>query len=429
MIKRRISYICLGLTLLFSACTSNSEENILAKTPPLGWNSFDSYGVYLHEEAAMANLEAFAKKLKPYGYEYFVIDAGWFGEFELQPGTIYPAEKHARKMNFNENGLLQPSKTYFPNGLLPIIDRCHELDLKFGLHLMRGIPREAVRLDLPIAGSEYSAAEIADTNSICRWNDQNYGIDMSKPGAQEFYNSLINQMADWGVDAFKTAHMLRVTPDIWDEQKGIDECFEAWRKWQGKEESGFWIDMDMVPFGQLQLMSPKPENIPEDTTEEDIKKKQKNGELTNIELLAGKGWTRWSEFSKDQMHTFITLRALAASPLMIGGDLPSLDDFSLGLITHPEVLACNQNGIMGSLIFENGTIEVWETPKNNGAKEGWIGMFNRSSEPVQTMCSEEVLGIDPAAYKLKSIWDDAKVTNNQVITIPVNGVVFIKYWS
>ncbi|GAJ11976.1 unnamed protein product, partial [marine sediment metagenome] len=134
-------FFSLVFTLLLSSCNSKAPETKpvkLAQTPPMGWNSFNSYGVYLHEEAAMANLEAFAKKLKPHGYEYFVIDAGWFGEFKLQEGTIYPAEKHAVRLNINENGLLQPSLTYFPNGLQPIIDRCHELGLKFGIHLMRG---------------------------------------------------------------------------------------------------------------------------------------------------------------------------------------------------------------------------------------------------------------------------------------------------
>ena len=100
MIKRRISFIFLGLILLFSACTSNTEENVLAKTPPMGWNSFDSYGVYLHEEAAMANLEAFAEKLKPYGYEYYVIDAGWFGEFKLQAGNHLPRRETCPENEF-----------------------------------------------------------------------------------------------------------------------------------------------------------------------------------------------------------------------------------------------------------------------------------------------------------------------------------------
>jgi hypothetical protein len=373
-------------------------------------------------------------------------------------------------MNFNEYGLLQPSETYFPNGLQPIIDRCHELGIKFGLHLMRGIPREVYRLDLPIKGTNYTAKDITDTTSICVWNHQNYGIDMSKPGAQEFYNSLINQMAEWGVDfikyddlvpfpeeikgianaieqcgrpmvfslspggdvdpnhleAFKRAHMLRVTKDIWDEQKGIDEAFDAWRKWQGKEEPGFWIDMDMIPFGQLQLMSPKPEGLKGDESREEIVNKIKSGELSNVELLAGKGFNRWSEFTKDQMYTFITLRALAASPLMMGGDLPTLDDFSLKLIIDKDILECNQNGVMGHLVYEAGGIEIWNTPKKN-SEDGWIGIFNRTSDIQEITLKVEDLGLDAAeTFELENIWEDSPVSGLD-FSIDPNEVVFLRY--
>jgi len=450
--------------------SQENEDPILVKTPPMGWNSFDSYGVYLHQDAAMANLEAFAEKLKPFGYEYFVIDAGWFGEFKLREGTIYPAEKHAMKLNFNEYGLLQPSITYFPNGLQQIIDRCHELGLKFGLHLMRGIPRAAVKANTPVKGTKYFAGDIADTTSICSWNHQNYGVDMDKPGAQEFYNSLVNQMADWGVDfikyddivpypeevqavvnaiaqcgrpivlslspggrtdqnaldVFKGGNMLRVTPDIWDEQKGIDQCFEAWRKWQGKEEPGFWIDMDMIPFGQLQLMSPKPEGVKGDESKAEIRQKIRSGELSNIELLSGKGWTRWSEFTKDQMYTFITIRALSASPLMQGGDIPTLDNFSLQLITDEHVLECNQNGVMGSLVYEASGIEIWNTSKKN-CQDGWIGIFNRSDESMPVSLKPEDLGLDPdRTYDLLDVWNEEKFSKPDFAINP-NGVVFIRY--
>lgn len=473
--KSKLITISVLLIALFGFYNTNAQNEInkekkLALNPPMGWNSFDSYGVYLHEKAAMENLEAFAEKLKPHGYEYFVIDAGWFGEFELQPGTIYPAEKHAQKMNFNEYGLLQPSETYFPNGLQPIIDRCHELGIKFGLHLMRGIPREVYRLDLPIKGTNYTAKDITDTTSICVWNHQNYGIDMSKPGAQEFYNSLINQMAEWGVDfikyddlvpfpeeikgianaieqcgrpmvfslspggdvdpnhleAFKRAHMLRVTKDIWDEQKGIDEAFDAWRKWQGKEEPGFWIDMDMIPFGQLQLMSPKPKGLKGDESREEIVNKIKSGELSNVELLAGKGFNRWSEFTKDQMYTFITLRALAASPLIMGGDLPTLDDFSLNLITNKDVLECNQNGVMGTLVYDVDGIEIWNTPKKN-SEDGWVGIFNRTDDVQSISLNHENLGLESSQYtKLFDIWKESNISSLDFSVNP-HGVVFVKY--
>lgn len=471
----KVKLIITGILIMnLCACTTAKKPQIskepLAQTPPMGWNSFDSYGVYLHEKAAFANLEAFAQKLKPFGYEYFVIDAGWFGEFKLQEGTIYPAEKHAVKLNFNEFGLLQPSKTYFPNGIKPIVDRCHKLGLKFGIHLMRGIPRAAVKANTRVKGTKFFAQDIADTTSICAWNPQNYGVDMTKPGAQEFYNSLVNQMAEWGVDflkyddivpfpeevqavakaisqsgrpmvlslspggkvdpnhldAFKKAQMLRVTPDIWDDQKGIDECFEAWRKWQGKEEPGFWIDMDMIPFGQLQLMTPKPKGVKGNESKGELLKKMEAGELAKFELLAGKGFNRQSDFTKDQMFTFITLRALSASPLMMGGDLPTIDDFSLKLITDKDVLECNQNGVMGNLVYDEGDVEIWKVAKKN-SKDGWIGIFNRSknNKPVSLKRGNLGSGISEST-KLKDVWGVKQVSSLQFELNP-NGVIFLKY--
>lgn len=264
---------------LFAGMANAGQE--LATTPPMGWNSYDSYGVYLHEKVAFANLEAMAAKLKPHGYEYFVIDNGWFGEYTLQPGTLFPAEKHAHDVNLNEYGQFQPSKIYFPNGFKPLVDRCHALGLKFGVHLMRGIPRKAYELNLPIRGTTHTALDIANTDpkENCKWCTYCYGVDMSKPGTQEWYDGLIQHAVDLGVDfikyddivphpdeveavvkairktgkpvvlslspggdvdpnainTFKRANMLRVTHDVWDDQRYIDECFTAWRKWQGHE--------------------------------------------------------------------------------------------------------------------------------------------------------------------------------------------------
>lgn len=464
--------IFLNVLFAFSVICGCEDANTcrLQTSPPMGWNSFDSYGVYLHEKAAMENLEAFAEKLKPFGYEYFVVDAGWFGEFELREGTIYSKEKHARKLNINEYGLLQPSETYFPNGLAPIIERCHELGLKFGLHLMRGIPRIAVEKNLPIKGTRYRAADIADTSSICVWCPQNYGVDMSKPGAQEFYNSLMDQMAEWGVDfikyddivpypdevqavvdairqcgrpivlslspggnvdisnleIFRQANMLRVTSDVWDEQKYIDECFAAWKKWQGTAGNGFWIDMDMIPFGQLQLMSPPPYGVAGNGRADDRDAMlEAAAKDKSFELLAGKGWTRWCQLSKSQMETFIVMRALSASPLMVGGDLPTMDSFSLSLLTDREILACNQNGVMGSLVFSEADIEVWNTPSRT-FDGGWLGIFNRSGEEVRRVISDADLGIGSGKYRLYDVFGNCRIENDSYKISPY-GVVFVKY--
>jgi hypothetical protein len=466
----RIIIISFVLLLSFSLSARDEEKSKLALTPPMGWNSFSSYGVYLHDKAARANIDTFIKKLKPAGYEYFVIDLGWYGEYKLKNGTMFPAEKHASKVKINKYGLLQPSDTYFPKGLQHLIDRCHQNGIKFGLHLMRGIPREAVRRNTPIKGTNYFACDIVDTTSICEWNYQNYGIDMSKPGAQEFYNSLINQMAAWGVDFIKyddivpypkeveavtnaitqakrpmvlslspgdkvhdeaistynKANMLRVTSDVWDTQHDIDVCFNAWRKWQGKETPGFWIDMDMIPFGQLQLMSPKPAELTGKESRNELLEQKKKGKLTNIELLAGVGWNRLSELSKDQMYTFITMRALAASPLIMGGDLPTLDHFSLRLITNKEMIACNQNGIMGKLVYDQDGIEIWNTHERN-TKNGWIGIFNRTNELKTASFSLNDLGLyDTSNYNFYDVWNSKQFLCTKNV-ISANGVVFIRY--
>jgi hypothetical protein len=442
--------------LTASATTSEA----LAQTPPMGWNSFDSYGVYLHEDAAFANLEAMADKLLPHGYEYFVIDNGWFGEYILQEGSIFPAEKHAHDIQIDEYGYFLPSEVYFPNGLKPIAKRCYELGLKFGVHLMRGIPRKAYEMDLPIKGTPYTARDIANTNpeENCKWCHYCYAVDMSKPGAQEWYDGLIEHIASMGVDMikyddivahpdeveavakaivktgrpimlslspggkvdpeaidfFKMGNMLRVTPDVWDEQKYIDLCFDAWRKWQGKEQPGFWIDMDMIPFGQLQLMSPP--------SSDGAKTAMDKGDIA----LAGKGVNRWSQLSKPQMETFITMRALAASPLMMGGDLPTLDEFSLKLITDPDMLACNQNGAMGSLVDEHDGVEIWRSKKRGFASAGWVGVFNRSIRVKTVELSAGRLGFKAEeSIRLRDVWKARQLKLGESVEIPANGVIFV----
>jgi len=436
----------------------------LATTPPRGWNSFNCYGVYLHEKAALANLEAMAKKLKSHGYEYFVIDNGWFGEYRLRPGTIYAAEKHAHDVRIDRYGHFLPSKTYFPNGFDALVTRCHELGLKFGVHLMRGIPRKACEMNLPIQGTSYKASEIANTDPAvnCKWCTYNYGVDMSKPGAQEWYDGLIQHMADMGVDfikyddivpypreveavarairktgrpivlslspggsvdpnaigSFRTANMLRVTKDIWDEQSDIDECFAAWRRWGGKERPGFWIDMDMICFGQLQLMSPPG--------------KQKDPMQKGDIALAGKGTRRWSQLDDAQRRTFITLRALAASPLMVGGDLPTLDDYSLSLLTNPSMLACNQNGVMADLVDEKDSVETWRVFVRGSSDTGFAGIFNRSETPRIVEITPARLAVKSAErIELHDVWADRRLAASAAkpfrVTIGPHDVLFVRF--
>ena len=459
--------IVLGICVLTLAVAkgmgaeSPQPKTQLAEAPPLGWNSFDSYLVYLPEQAALQNIEAMAAKLKPHGYQYFVIDNGWFGEYKLREGTLYPAEKQASDIRLNQYGQFLPSRVYFPNGFKPLVDRCHELGLKFGLHLMRGIPRKAYQLNLPIEGTSFTARDIANTNRAdnCPWCTYCYAVDMSKPGAQQWYDGLIQHIANLGVemikyddivphpdevaavvkaiaktgkpillslspgntvdpdalDIFRQANMLRVTHDIWDNQKSIDSTFAAWRKWQGKERPGFWIDMDMIPFGRLCLTAP-------------TNGVSGNDGRSNANIaLAGDGKERWSRFTRPQMRTFITQRALAASPLFIGGDLPTLDDYSLHLITDPDMLACNQNGVMGRLILDQDGFETWKVEKQGRKSNGWIGVFNRTDQKVKFSLTSERIGIAEAGIQLRDVWRDSPMHFNQTVKLEPHDVLFLKF--
>lgn len=404
----------------------------------------------------MANLKALDARLKPFGYEYFVIDNGWFGEYKLIPGTQAPAEKHASDVRLNEYGLLQPSKTYFPHGFKPIIEYAHNAGLKIGLHLMRGIPRKAVELNLPVQGTSVHARDIADTRSICSWCPYNYGVDMSKPGAQAFYNSLIRQLAGWGVDFIKAddivpypreilavanaiqeakrnivlslspgnaaalcnlpyyrrGNMVRITPDIWDRRSDLDQAFDAWARFSGTACRGFWPDLDMIPFGKLMLMSPK--------------------ELVyqSKRRLAGFGYRRWCELNKDQQFTFITMRALAAAPLFVGSDLPSMDDFSLALLTNRQMIACNQNGVMGTNVYRRDNVEAWLALEQNHPGSGWLGIFNRSENSRSVQLERGDLGLNPLAhYRAKDIWKDRNVelVESSQFALPADAVTFLRF--
>ncbi len=413
-----------------------------APKPPLGFNSFDSYRSRLTEDKAYALMDVMAEKYLPFGYEYFVMDAGWYS-------TMNP-EKH-QGLELESFGVCVVRQEYFPNGIKVLTDYAHKKGLKFGVWLMRGISRQAVEQNLPIPGTPYFARDIADTNSVCVWSRSNYGIDMTKPGAQAYYNALIDKLAGWGIDFIKVddivpnpqeivavakaiedgghtmiyslspgdvhhqthltyyrrANMLRITRDIWDNPLSLEKGFFAWEKFQGTERPGFWPDLDMIPFGRLDVVNQQ---------------------------------ARQSKFNQNQMKTFITQRALAASPLLIGGDLLSMDDFSYSLLTNREMLACNQNGVMGVNVYRAGNIDVWLTPHKLNPGAGWIGVFNRTKSDRKVTLTKQDLGfvafeasynltVARQRFRLKDIWSDETINieDKHTFALPAEGVIFLKF--
>ncbi|MXO80523.1 alpha-galactosidase, partial [Paenibacillus sp. OT2-17] len=179
------------------------KHHLTAHTPPMGWNSWDCYGAAVREEEVRGNAQYMAEHLKEYGWEYVVVDIQWY-----ESGAVSSQYRPFVPLEMDSFSRLIPAVNRFPSaadgrGFQALAEYVHGLGLKFGIHIMRGISRQAVHQDTPILGTTATARQIAHPNSICPWNTDMYGVDASKEGAQEYYNSLFDMYAEWGVDFVK----------------------------------------------------------------------------------------------------------------------------------------------------------------------------------------------------------------------------------
>jgi alpha-galactosidase len=422
----------------------------LAAAPPMGWNSFDSYGVHLDEAAALTNLRVMARRLGPAGYRVFAVDMGWYSEYESTGPRKFPMSADRPRLCMDAFGRYVPSARLFPSGLASLADRVHAHDMLLGLHIMRGIPRGAVERNLPIEGTEYRAADIADREDSCSWNDFNYGVVASHPGARKYYESFLRLIASWGVDfvkvddivehpndieliadaieaqqrpmmlslspgnvvdyghvhAFRRANMVRLTRDVWDRRICIDRGFEAWAAWHKAGCSGFWPDLDMIPIGHLRLC------LSADN-------------LTPGARMPSEGMERDCQWSRDQRLTFLTMLGLAASPLFMGGDLVSAGDDVFELLTCKGLIACNQSVAPGERTWQRSGVEVWAAQSRAGDGRRWAGVFNRSErEPARLCLSEGEHGL--ATGTTKDIWSGRDVRLPGEVWLPPDGVVLLR---
>lgn len=271
----------------------------------------------------------------------------------------------------DEFSRLMPAENRFPSaaggkGFASLAEYVHSLGLQFGIHIMRGIPRQAVHQNTKILGTDFTAREIAKTNSICNWNTDMYGVNAEHPGAKAYYDSLFALYKSWGVDFIKcddicrelpheesemillseslhssgremvlslspgpallekaelykqTADMWRITDDFWDNWQSLYNMFERCEKWSIHNGAGHWADADMLPIGAIL---------------QDYDKSNR------------------TKFTEDEQITMMTLWCIFRSPLMIGGDLTKCDPFTLQLLTN--------DGILGMLKKSRHAHQIW----------------------------------------------------------------------
>ncbi len=393
-------------------------------TAPMGWNSWDCYGAAVTEDIVRKNAEFMAKNLRQYGWEYVVVDIQWYEpsaeNHEYHPFTELCMDEYSR---------LIPAENRFPSskggkGFAPLAEYVHSLGLKFGIHIMRGIPRQAVHRNTPIKGTDRRAREIAKTASICSWNTDMYGVDPDKEGARAYYDSLFELYASWGVDFIKcddiarkfpkeeqelvmlsealhgcgrdmilslspgpaplekaellkqVSNMWRITDDFWDFWDQLYDMFQRAEKWCTHAGAGHFPDADMLPIGPIR---------------QDYDKKN----TTN--------------FTKSEQITMLTLWSIFRSPLMIGGEMTGFDDFTMSLITNEAILKMHRNARHSHQVWrkEIGGVEhvLWTAADTEG---GWYAaVFNAGDKDSVVRISLDDLEIS-GEVSCTELWSGSK---------------------
>lgn len=386
--------LTLVLALVFSAVnaqTAPKKYHQWASTPPLGWNSWDCFGTTVTEQQVKEQADAMVKYLLPSGYSYLTVDIEWY-----EPESKGHSYDPKAVLTMDEYGRLTPGLKKFPSaadgkGFKHLADYVHAKGLKFGIHIMRGIPRQAVEKNTPVFGTNVKAQDIAIKSSICAWNPDMYGVDATKPEGQAYYNSIVQMYADWGVDFIKCddisrpyddvqkaeiealrkaidktgrhillslspgatpvkmgdhvmnhANMWRITDDFWDRWGLLSAMFERLDAWTPFRGPGHFPDADMLPIGIVEFKRP-------------------------------------TNFTKNEQYTLMSLWAIGRSPLILGGDMTKLDDFTKEILTNPEMLKVNQQSTNNRQVSREKNLIVWTADVPN-SKDKYVALFNAQSK-------------------------------------------------
>lgn len=430
--------------------TKFMNKNHFAKFPPMGWNSYDYYDTAADEAAVRANADYMAKHLKAFGWEYIIVDIQWYAH---KPGSMREQFQYIPfgDVEMDEYSRLLPDPERFPSsrngaGFKPLADYIHSLGLKFGIHIMRGIPRIAAHLRTRIKGCELTADMAADPSSICLWNPDMYGLRDTMAG-QAYYTSLIALYASWGVDFIKCddicntnnqspftensyagrheiemlakaiqecgrpivlslspgpalidkawhyekyANMWRITDDLWDDWRMVKNMFYRCELWQNHVSEGCYPDCDMLPLGMI-----------------------------------GKGFgdERTTLLTKDEQRTLMSLWCIFGSPLMLGAEMTKMDDWTLSLLTNQEVLKLLDPACQSRQICRDETKAIWYA-RNRQKDTQYTALFNLSDEPQEVAVSLDEFDLNTEELSLRELWtgESSSLTGAELrVKLPAHG--------
>jgi hypothetical protein len=421
------------LSLIFTTGNLSAQMPAeFAPAPPMGWNSWDCFGLEVNEEQVKATADFMAEHLLPFGWQYVVIDMGWYYTPAVKTnigGMTSPP------MNIDPYGRLIPDVTKFPSatdtlGFKPLADYIHSKGLKFGIHIMRGIPWKAASENTPVIGTDAHAKDVADYGNICAWSKAMVGLKMDMPASQAYYNSIFKLYADWGIDYIKVddvarefhdedmlaitkaiqnsgrqmvlslspgpsplseadffkeyANLYRISNDFWDHWKFVPQQMNYCEDWYEHITPGHWPDIDMLPFGKLRI-----------TGGDDWVASLLEDKYANI----GDELSRFTDLEKQ---TIMSLWSIFRSPLMFGGYLPETDTFTISLISNEEVLYVNQHSTHNRLLKKETNTWIWTADKPD-SDEKYLALFNLNKDSKNIWVDFSSLGIDKNS-RVRNLW-------------------------
>jgi alpha-galactosidase len=441
-LRKRFLSSTLSLILASPALAADPSFHSWAERPIMGWNSWDFYGTSVNEQNIRNQADYMAANLLSHGWNLITVDIQWYEPnatgFDYVANATLTLDSYSR---------LIPASNRFPSaangvGFKALADYVHSKGLKFGIHMMRGISKQAYNLNTPILGTTHTARDIADTSSTCSWNPDMYGVDMSKPGAQEYYNSILNLCASWGVDFIKVddlsrpyhraeieglrkaidqcgrnivfstspgdtpvdkgshvmanANQWRISDDFWDSWTPLYEQFQRLQDWTPYRGPGHFPDADMLPLGKLKGGSP---------------------------TATG----RATYFTQNEQYTMMTLWSIARSPLIHGGDMTQMDSFTLSLLTNDEVIEVNQHSKSNRQLFRNGDQVAWTADSDNSSDK-YLAVFNTGTASTTIPVTLSTMGFT-GNVSVRSLWDHTDlgtVSGTFSPAVPSHGAVLYR---
>lgn len=408
--------------------------------PPRGWNSYDCYGSTVTEDEVLANAAFVRDHLLDYGWEYIVVDYCWSHPHPPACANPHQAPDNQPLLCIDSNHRLQPAPARFPSsaggyGFKPLADKIHAMGLKFGIHVMRGIPRQATYPGYPAEDTRIDPNQIADEDSTCSWLNHMYGLKPSSE-SQRYYDDLLNLYASWEVDFLKIddmccpyheweveavdlarqrtgrdivlslspgpcpldraehvarhANMWRVCADLWDSWPKILRCFDLCAEWAPHRQQGHWPDADMLPLGRLSKRGPV-------------------------------GAEHDSYLSLVEQRTMMTLWTIFGSPLFMGGHLPETNASTLNLLQNRAVLKVQEKTSGGRQLMNDSGSVAWKAGAHDGSV--YLALFNLTDSPKEVSLDREKIGLKEGSFNTRELWKDTYKEGRDTLSaeLPAHG--------